>query len=128
MTIHRFAIGFFLAQGVGAAVWWGILFAFPESRRFFLATSAPDVSLLAFVVADLGLFVGSSLAVAFGLWRHRPWAWPLLCLHAGTATYAALYCWTLTALTGGDALAGALLMTPSLVVPAWLAWKLRDRP
>ena len=45
--------------------------------------------------------------------------------HAGAAGYAALYCWALVGLTGGDGLLGAVLMSPSLVVPGVLAWGLR---
>lgn len=114
-----------LIQAVGAAAWWCVLLAWPASRAAFAARGAPEVTLLAFGVADGVLFVGASAACAAGLWLRRRWAWPLLCVHAGAAAYAALYCWTLTGLTGGDAPLGALLMTPSLIVPGVLVWKLR---
>lgn len=127
MTLRRFAVAYLLAQAFGAAVWWGLLLAWPPSRGPFLAKTAPDVTLLAFGVADGVLFIGTSSACAFGLSARRGWAWPLLCVHAGAAGYAALYCWTLTALTGGDGWLGTVLMSPSLVLPGVLAVRLKPR-
>ena len=71
------------------------------------------------------MFLGTAAAAAYGLAIDRPWAWPVLCAHVGAAGYAALYCWALVGLTGGDGLLGAVLMSPSLVVPGILAWQLR---
>jgi hypothetical protein len=127
MSLRRAAILFLVAQGLGASVWWIILFAWPESHRHFRAHDAPDSTLLAFAVADGLLFIGTSFGSAIGCWKRRRWAWPVLCVHTGAACYAALYCWSLTVLTGGDAWLGAVLMTPSLVVPPALAWLLRPR-
>lgn len=125
MTLRRFAIAYLLATAIGAAIWWCLLLAWPASRGPFLAAAAPDATLLAFAVADGVLFVGTAAACAFGLHARRGWAWPLLCVHAGAAGYAALYSWTLTAITGGGAWLGAVLMTPSLVVPGWLVVRLK---
>ena len=124
MSIRAFAIAFLLAQAAGACAWWAVLAAWPPSRAYFRAEGAPDATLLAFGPADLLLFAGASAASGYGFWTGRRWAWPLLCAHAGAAAYAALYCWGLAALTG-DGLLGALLMSPSLVVPVFLAWRLR---
>jgi hypothetical protein len=125
MLARRLGVWFLLAQAVGAAVWWGLLLFWPASRAPFLVSGAPDATLFAFVAADAVLFIGTSAVCAFGLWAQRRWAWPLLCAHAGAAGYAALYCWALVALTGGDGLLGAVLMSPSLVIPGALAWRLR---
>lgn len=124
MTARRLAVPFLALQAAGGAAWWAVLVAWPGSRAHFKAAGAPDATLLAFAPADLLLFVALSAACAVGLARAAAWAWPLLCAHAGAAAYAALYCWALFAQTG-DAGAAAALMTPSLVVPAWLAWALR---
>jgi hypothetical protein len=123
--MRRFAIGFLLAEACGAALWWAVLLVWPESRASFLVRGAPDATLLAFGVADGLLFVAAAMAAAWGLCMRRAWAWPLLCVHAGAAAYAALYCWTLVALTGGDGWLGAAMMTPSLVIPGWLVGALR---
>lgn len=123
ISTRQIAIAFLIAQSAGAAVWWCMLFAWPESRSLFMAKDAPDATLLAFVAADLALFAGTSAACAYGWWARRSWTGPWLCVHAGAAGYAALYCATLTLLTRGDGLLGAVLMSPSLVVPPWLAWR-----
>lgn len=125
MSVRRLGVAFLLAQAVGATLWWSLLLAWPPSRIPFMAREAPDSTLLAFAVADGVLFIGASALAAYGLGMVRPWAWPVLCVHAGAATYAGLYCWTLVALTGGDGLLGAALMSPSSIVPGVLVWLLR---
>jgi len=125
MALRRVGIWFLLAEAVGAVAWWCLLLGWPAARAPFMARGAPDATLLAFAAPDAVLFVATAGAGAGGLWARRPWAWPLLCAHAGAAGYAALYCWALVGLTGGDGLLGAVLMSPSLVVPGVLAWGLR---
>lgn len=120
-----FVIGFLFAQAVGAAVWWCLLLAWPPFRGPFLAKGAPDSTLMAFFIPDALFFILSSGAAAYGFLARRSWAWPLLCIHAGVAAYAALYCWSLAWLTGGNGLLGAVLMTPSLIVPGVFVWRLR---
>jgi hypothetical protein len=117
-------VAYLTAQGVGGLAWWILLMAVPAARRPFVTAGAPEATLLAFVVADLVLYVGGSLAAAYGLLRRRSWAWPVLCIHAGAAAYAALYVMTLAAWTQ-SAGAGAVLMAPSAVVPLCLCWWLR---
>jgi hypothetical protein len=125
MSLRQLGVLFLLAEAVGGAIWWCLLLGWPASRAYFMAEGSPDAALLAFSVADFILFIGAAAVCAYGLWTRRRWAWPLLCVHAGAAAYAALYCWTLVALTGGDGLLGAVLMTPSLVVPGTFVWLLR---
>ena len=120
-------MAFLLAEAGGAVVWWLMLLARPDTRAWFLPCGAPDVTLLAFALPDAVLFIGTAVAAAVGLRRNRRWAWPALCVHAGAAAYAGLYCWMLTALSGGEAWAGAVLMTPSVIVAGILAWVLRPR-
>ncbi len=122
--IRRLGALFLVVQGLGGLAWWIVLLTIPTSRRFFLAPGAPEVTLLAFVFADLLLYAGGSLAAAYGLFRCRPWGWPILCVHAGAAAYASLYVLTLAAWSG-SVTAGAALMAPSLAVPPYLAWRLR---
>jgi hypothetical protein len=122
--VRRLGITFLAIQGLGGLAWWLVLLALPGSRSYFLVAGAPEVTLLAFAVADLVLYVGGSLAAAYGLFRHRPWGWPVLCVHAGAAAYASLYVLTVAAWSGSVAV-GAAFMAPSLVVPSYLAWRLR---
>ena len=125
MSLRRLGVWFLLAQAAGGSLWWCVLLVWPESRAPFLAKGAPDSTLLAFAVADGVLFIGTAGTSAYGFWAGRRWAWPVLCVHAGAAGYAGLYCWALVGLTGGDGLLGAALMSPSLVVPGILIWGLR---
>lgn len=127
MSLRQLGVWFLSLQAAGASLWWGLLLGWPEFRAPFMAGGAPEATLLAFVAADGVLFVGTAAFAAFGLRANRRWAWPVLCVHAGAAGYAALYCWGLTALTGGDGLLGAILMSPSLVVPGLLVVGLRAR-
>jgi hypothetical protein len=122
--MRRLAVAYLTLHAIAASAWWLILLAVPSSRPYFRAADAPDSALLAFGVADAVLFIGTSALAAVGLYRRHRWAWPVLCVHAGAAGYAALYCWALTALTG-DAPLGAVLMTPSLIVPGLLVWQFR---
>ncbi len=122
--VRRLGVSFLVVQGLGGLAWWVVLLTFPKARVFFVAPGAPEVTLLAFAIADLILYVGGSLAAAYGLIRYRAWAWPILCVHAGAAAYASLYVLTLAAWSGRVTV-GAAFMAPSLVVPPYLAWRLR---
>ncbi len=102
-------------QGAAALVWWGVLFCLPQSRQFFLPAGTPDVGLLAFSIPDLVLFVAGAWAAAYGLTSVEPWSRHVLCLHAGAAAYAALFCLTLSVLSNAAWL-GAALMTPSVTI------------
>lgn len=126
LAVRLGAIYFFL-QGVGALAWWALLLAIPTSRRHYLAPGAPDAMLLAFLIPDLVLFAGASLLAALGLVRGASWAWPVVCAQAAASAYAGLYCVNLMVLTRGTVWLGAALMAPSIVVPPWLAWRLRPR-
>lgn len=122
--VRRAAVGYLTLQGLGGLAWWSMLWGWPASRTWFMASGSPASTLWAFAPADLLLFVAGSLLAAYGLGRRRRWAWGLLCLHAGAAAYAALYCLALGWLDS-SAWLGALLMCPSLLVPPLLAWLLR---
>lgn len=124
--LRRAGAAYLLFQGLGGFAWWLVLLLRPETRPLFTATDAPESSLLAFAGADLLFYVGGSLASAYGLWRSRSWAWPMLCVHAGAAAYAACYTLGLWCLER-QAWRPAVLMLPSLVVPLWLAWQVRPR-
>ena len=127
-SVRRLGQIYLVLQSVGAAAWWVMLLAQPATRQHFLAPRAPDETLIAFLLPDVVLFIGAGFAAAWALGAtdRRPWGWPVLCVHAGAAAYAAMYCIALAALTGA-AWAGAAMMAPSLVVTPWLAWRLRPR-
>jgi hypothetical protein len=120
------AVLFLVWQGMGGLAWWAMLLAWPESRAWFRASDAPNVTLLAFFIADVVLYCGGSLLAAYGLMHARPWAFPVLCVHSGAAMYAALYCLTLWMFDSHMCL-GAVMMAPSLIVPPLIAWYFRPR-
>jgi hypothetical protein len=127
MRWTAFATLYLAVQSLGAAVWWCVLLIRPDSRKAFTAAGSPDSVLTAFFIPDLLLFIALGAAAAYGLANRRKWAWTALCVHVGAAGYAALYCIALTVVTKGDAWLGAVLMAPPLVVPGFLAWKLRPK-
>jgi hypothetical protein len=120
--VRRLTVCYLILQSLGASGWWVMLLVWPETRRAFVAESSPDAVLLAFSVPDAVLFIGAGLLAALGIARDRQWAKLALATHTGAAAYAGLYCLTLTLLTGGQALLGAILMAPSVVFPAWFLW------
>ena len=125
-ALKRIAALFFTAQGLGTLLWWCVLLLFPSTRLPFLAPGAPDATLFALLLPDLLLFVAGSLVVAYGLLRAQRWVWPLLCVQAGGAIYAGLYALSMPLVSGGGWL-GAVMMLPSLVLPAFFAWRLRPK-
>jgi len=127
MRLSRAAAWYLIVQSIGASLWWCVLMIWPLTRVLFIAPGAPDSVLLAFALPDAILFVGFGAAAAFGIWKERTWAWPFLCVHAGAAGYAALYCITLAVLTNGECWLGAILMSPPLAITAWMAWTLRPK-
>jgi len=127
MNWHRAAQLFLISEALGASGWWLALWIWPGLRPHFMARSAPEVTLFAFGVADVVLFISTAIAAVYALEVRQTAAWGWLTVHTGAAGYAALYCWGLTILTGGDAVWGAILMTPSLVVPGLLCWKLQPK-
>lgn len=122
--MRQLAVWFLVIQGVGGAVWWGILLAWPVTRPLFLPPATPPSILLAFVLPDGVLFAGGSLAAAYGLAQGRPWGWPVLSIHAGAAVYAALYCLALPLVSGSGWLAAALML-PTLLALPYFVWVLR---
>lgn len=122
MKIRRISSWYLVAQALGVIAWWLVLFLWPAWRPMFKAGGAPDAALFGFLVPDLALLAAGSLVAAFGLARDKSWAVGVLWLIAGGMVYAALYCWTLVLLTQGDAIIGALFMTPPLVLNLALAF------
>lgn len=121
------AVAFLVGQALGAALWWLCLFLWPDTRVYFRAVDAPDSALLSFIGPDLFLFIGTSLLGGIALFRQKSWAGPILCVHAGAAGYAGLYCWSLVWWTGGEAVLGGIFMLPSLVIPGCIAARFSAR-
>ncbi len=98
---RNLAVCYLVVQAGGGLGWWIMLLVAPDSRTWFMATAAPDSTLLAFAMPDLLLFVGASALAGLGLYFRQRWGWPVLCLHCGGTVYAGLYC--LKAVVAGQA-------------------------
>jgi protein-S-isoprenylcysteine O-methyltransferase Ste14 len=121
------AAAFLVAEAVGCAAWWASLALNPDWRLAFRLDTAPDATLLQFLLPDLLLYIALPLAAAAGLLGGARWAWAALVAHAGAACYAALACWGLAITSGGQGWLGALLMSPSLVALPLIVIGLRPR-
>jgi hypothetical protein len=121
MYRHAASAVYPLAQGLGALGWWIVLWRWPCARAYFKANSAPDSTLLAFLLPDLVVLIAGSLVGAYAIATRQRWELPAMYVLAGASIYAALYCWGLTIATGGEGLLGAVLMSPLLVAPAIIA-------
>jgi len=87
----RLAAWYFLAQAASIPAWWGLMYALPESRTWFLPSAALEPAVLAFSVPDLiVLGLGSACAGALALQQHpaaRPAAW----LTVGAVAYSTVF-------------------------------------
>ncbi len=122
-TVAGLVVWFLVVQAAGTVVWWAVLLLYPASRQPYMAPGAPDSSLFSFALGDLAFYILGSLVVAWGLWRHKPWAWAMLCLHAGAIVYSALYGLGLVLFSGGGW--GSLMMLPSAIIEVACVWLLR---
>jgi hypothetical protein len=114
------AAGYLFFQAGVALFWWGALLAQPAVRRLFLPATVPDDAILAFWLADLGLFVAGSAASGLGLLRDDHRVPPLLWFTAGAVSYAALAAFGLTMMSG-EAVLGTALTLPAMGVTLAIA-------
>lgn len=126
MTLRGAAAALLAAAAVLGLAWWIALLVRDDLGALFLPPGADPALVRTFVLADLVFYVLVPAAAAAGLVRRRAWALPALWLHAGAASYAALWAWGLVATTG-HGLAAAALLSPSAVVFPWLAARLAVR-
>lgn len=108
-------------QGLGIAVWWLVLFAWPESRQAFIPEPPGELALLGFWLAD-ATAASASLAAAILLRGGSRYAPAALWLAAGCMVYASLTCLGLSWLTGEAWLAVALMLPAATlsVAGAWM--------
>ncbi len=100
-----------------------VLFIQPQWRLYFRPASAPDAVLLAFVLPDLVFVVGAALGAAWNFMQHPKAALLPLSLHTGGVVYATLFCIAQWAFSG-EAVAGAIFMTPCAVISSVILGKL----
>lgn len=122
-ALRRFGVTFCGLEAVGGLAWWIALALSPELRHSFFPAPIDGRWFGALALADGVLFVGSAGVAAIALARRSPRTLAALWLHAGICGYAGLLAVGLWVQDPGLWL-GALLMLPSLLVPAVLAWRL----
>ena len=87
----RLAAWYFLAQAASIPAWWGLMYALPESRTWFLPSAGLEPAVLAFSAPDLiVLGLGSACAGVLALQQHpaaRPAAW----LTVGAVAYSTVF-------------------------------------
>jgi hypothetical protein len=120
MFSPKFSAAYLLFQGFAGIAWWLMLFVEPRSRQFFRVAEAPDVTLLAFWLPDMMLFVIGSISCGLAILKNWQITRPLLWITVGATTYATLYNFALTAMTGAGLL-GSVLMTPAMLITIGIA-------
>ncbi len=125
--MKQIACGYLVFQSFGAICWWTLLFVNSDFRSAFVPRGDSDVYIFSLFVSDLLLFILLPFVVVVGLQRERWWAWPALCVHVGSAMYAALMAVSQFFLTNGECWPGFLLMAPTLIFPSYFAYRLAPR-
>jgi protein-S-isoprenylcysteine O-methyltransferase Ste14 len=98
--VRRYAVAYFIAQGVGVLAWWILLFAYPALLAFLL----PDISFIA---------LGSLVTAALVHFENR-FEVVALWFVTGATSYAAIYSFTFTLLTDRGWV-GVALMFPAML-------------
>jgi hypothetical protein len=106
----RLAAAYFIVQAAAVAFWWGMLFAVPASRPWFLPDGRLDQQFIAFLAPDLVvLSMGSAITGGFALRQHplaRPGSWFVV----GAVTYATVYTLAWTVLVQAPVLSALLMI------------------
>jgi len=111
--IRHFAFVYFAVQGVAVIAWWILLFAVPDSRKYFqMGESEP--TLLAFWLPDLFLLAVGSLAVSAFVWFENRFTGVAVWFVVGTISYATFYCLAFAMMTDSGWL-GVVLMFPAMI-------------
>lgn len=118
---HRARAAYFAAQAIATAGWWTAVAWAPAVRRVFAFGDAGE-SLLPFLPADMLLWVGGSLAAAWGDWSGAAWTPALRHALCGALACSVLHAVGL-AIHKGAGWPGAVLMAPALAITAWLTWQ-----
>jgi hypothetical protein len=116
---------FFALQGVATLAWWALIAWSPAWRRWF-AFGDDGASLWMFFPSDMLFWCAGSLAVAWGMWRRKPWAATLAWVLCGAIAASVLHAATL-AMHARAGWSGVLLMVHALILTVFFAWNsIRD--
>jgi hypothetical protein len=119
-----FTIVFLALCGFGTIAFWVATWLNAGLREKIANPAFPVQAMPALAIADLAIYTVTALAAGYGLLTGASWAWPMLCVHAGSAMFASLYAGSFLYFGTGSVVA-ALATAPFVVLPAVLAWMLR---
>jgi hypothetical protein len=122
---HRWAAAYLVTQAVLGAGWWILLAMSPTVRSWFELLDHQPSALDSFLMADLAVFVGGSVASGWLLWRASRWAPFVAAFTAGGLAYATL-CLVLWIVLEGSPTAGVVPMVMATVATGGIAVRLRS--
>lgn len=114
MKIKKSATIYFAFQGFAVIVWWLLLIAVPNSRKFFQMGDS-EVNLLAFWLPDLLLLAIGSLITGWLIAGNSELKLIAVWFAVGTISYATLYCLSFALMTDTGWL-GVTAMFPAMVL------------
>lgn len=122
---HRWAAAYLVTQAMLGVVWWVLLATSPTVRSWFELLPHRTSALDSFLLADLAVFVGGSVASGWLLWRASRWASLMTACTAGGLAYATL-CLVAWVVFEGSPVAGVAPMVVATAATGWIAVRLRS--
>ncbi|NNE68668.1 MAG: isoprenylcysteine carboxylmethyltransferase family protein [Pyrinomonadaceae bacterium] len=111
MNINTSASIYYLLQGFGVLLWWGLLFVWPESRELFRMGS-DDTVLLSFWLPDIVFLAFGSIAAGVLSFVEHQYKAIVAWFVTGLVTYATMYTFSY-ALMNDSGWLGVVFMAPA---------------
>jgi protein-S-isoprenylcysteine O-methyltransferase Ste14 len=112
--VRRYAIGYYLLQGLAVVGWWLMMYVRPETQTWFRLDNHSLISLDSFWLGDLLFIAPGSFAAAFLLYRRWKYVPVVMWLVTGAITQATAYSAAYTLQTDVGWL-GVTLMLPAML-------------
>ncbi|MBV9216261.1 MAG: isoprenylcysteine carboxylmethyltransferase family protein [Acidobacteria bacterium] len=114
MKVTRSAAVYFAIQGAGVFAWWGTLYLYPSTRKYFALEQHSETSLLAFWMADMAFIGVGSLAAAWLCATDNEFNNIASWFVTGCVSYAAVYTFAFALMTDNGWL-GVVMMFPAMI-------------
>ncbi|XZE56701.1 methyltransferase family protein [Planctomycetaceae bacterium SH139] len=111
MLPRQIVASYYLIQAMGTAAWWGLLFAYPPSVKWFQPNEWPAGALLSFWLADFALIIAGSIIAATGVLRRSCWAGNVVWTVAVVTWYPTLLCIATSMQTGEAWIASSMMVS-----------------
>ena len=112
--VRRYAIGYYLLQGLAVVGWWLMMYFWPATQTWFRLDNHSLISLDSFWLGDLLFIAPGSIAAAYLLYRRWKYATAAMWLVTGAITQATAYSAAYTLQTEIGWL-GVTLMLPAVL-------------